>query len=195
MVGMCKYKVVENAAAQGKGKDALSNGVDGAGEDRQGGVGIEVPEGQAKEGHGQQQQQALVWPEGVNVPMIDYLFPRLLAVREQYDKKLGNYLFVETLATDPGWHRMGVGKMLMEEVCQEADRRGWPAWLEGTQEGRRLYEKMGFVAQEEWVLDLGRWDGGVDKGEGWRGEGVKEGEGEGWYSLAIMVRPARRKEE
>lgn len=137
------------------------------------------------------QEEPRVWPEGTHVGVIDYFYPRLLEGRERWGEKLGKYVFVDILATDPEWQRMGAGKMLMESVIEEADRLGWPCFLEGSEEGMKLYESLGFVKQEAILVDLARWEGGGDKGEGWRGEGAKEGEGEGWYRLTRMTRPAK----
>lgn len=187
-VAFVKYKLREGrkqAATNGNGK--------GHGEEvSQDAVqAVEAPAGQIAK----QPAEQRTWAEGTHVPMVEFLWPRMLAIREKYDRELGNYLFVDILATDPDWQRMGAGKMLMEEVCNEADRRGWPAWLEGTQEGVRLYEKMGFVGKERIWVDLERWKGGADRGEDWDGAGRKEGEGKGWYELLIMVRePKPRKE-
>ena len=149
-------------------------------------------EGEAKENAVAEKR---TFPEGVHLGMIEWLWPKLMEGRARFDRELGGkYVFVETLATDPNWQRCGAGKLLMEEACAEADRRGWPAWLEATPEGRRLYEQVGFVAKEELWVDLARWEGAADKGEGWRGkngEAWKEGEGEGWYLMSMMVREAR----
>lgn len=135
------------------------------------------------------------WTPGTHVPFITWFWPRLLGVRRRYGEELGRYVFVEILAVEPQWQRKGVGALCMEEVCREADEKGWPCLLEGTEEGRGLYEKWGFEVREELWLDLARWkpvEGeGADQGESWRGEGAKNGEGEGWYRMVVMVRPAK----
>ncbi|ETN43064.1 uncharacterized protein HMPREF1541_02222 [Cyphellophora europaea CBS 101466] len=134
------------------------------------------------------------WAEGTNVALANWVWGAVVGVREKYGEELGRYVLVDILATEPGWQRQGAGRMLMQEVCREADERGWPCLLEGSEEGRRLYEQMGFVAREEIWVDMGRWEGGKDKGEGWRGEGAREGVGEGWYRMVVMTRAARAKE-
>jgi GNAT superfamily N-acetyltransferase len=134
------------------------------------------------------------WPPGMHVACIEWFWGRLLEVRAKMRRELGEHVFVNILGTDPDWQRLGAGKMLMDVVCAEADRRNVRAWVEASEEGRRLYEKCGFAEVGGLWCDLGRWVEGGDKGEGWRGEGWKEGVGEGWYWMSFMVRPARGQE-
>ena len=131
------------------------------------------------------------WPEGTHLGLVDHLWGRISECRHRYGKKLGPHVDVEILATDPDYHRMGAGRMLMEAVCEETDRLGLPAYLEGSEEGRRLYEAVGFVGKEAIWIDLQRWKDGGDKGKDWRGEGAKEGAGEGWYNQMVMLRPSK----
>ena len=134
--------------------------------------------------------EAREWPEGCHGAMIDDLWQRIAECRRRYGKMLGPHVDVEIVATDPDYQRMGAGRMLMEAVCAEADGLGYPMYLEATLEGRRLYEKVGFVGKEDVWLDMERWEDGGDKGKDWRGKDAKEG-GEGWYSHKIMLRPAK----
>ena len=131
------------------------------------------------------------WPEGTHVEMVEEFWARIADARQRYGRLLGRHVDVEILATLPEYQRMGAGRLLMEAACAEADRMGLPAYLEGSQEGRRLYEAAGFVGKEDLWVDLPRWADGKDKGRDWRGKGAKEGEGEGWYNQMIMLRPAK----
>lgn len=133
------------------------------------------------------------WPEGTHVALIEDFWPRIAECRLRYGKQLGPHVDVEILATDPEFQRIGAGRMLMDAVCEEADRLGLPAYLEGSEEGRRLYEAVGFEGKEDLWVDVPRWEKGGDKGADWRGEGAKEGQGEGWYNQMIMLRPAKTK--
>ncbi len=131
------------------------------------------------------------WPEGTHVAMVEEFWSRIAEARHRYGKQLGPHVDVEILATDPEYQRMGAGRMLMEAVCAQADRLGLPAYLEGSEEGRRLYEAVGFVGKEDIWVDLTRWEDAEDKGKEWRGKEAKEGTGEGWYNQMIMLRPVK----
>ena len=119
------------------------------------------------------------WPEGTNVAMVEEVWERIAEARHRYGKQLGRHVDVEILATLPEYQRMGAGRLLMEAVCAEADRLGLPAYLEGSQEGRRLYEAAGFVGKEDLWIDLARWEDGKDRGREWREGDVKEAVGGG----------------
>ena len=123
--------------------------------------------------------------------MVEEFWGRIAEARHRYGRQLGRHIDVEILATLPEYQRMGAGRLLMEAVCAEADRLGLPAYLEGSEEGRRLYEAAGFEGKEDLWTDLTRWEDGKDRGKEWRGDGVKEGVGEGWYNQMIMLRPAK----
>ena len=131
------------------------------------------------------------WPEGTHGKMVEEVWSRISDARHRYGGTLGPHVDVEILATEPGFHRMGAGRMLMDAVMEEADRLKLPAYLEGSEEGRRLYEACGFVGKEDIWIDLLRWEKMGDKGMDWRGEEWKEGEGEGWYNQQVMLRPAK----
>ncbi|RMZ75033.1 hypothetical protein DV737_g5486, partial [Chaetothyriales sp. CBS 132003] len=95
--------------------------------------------------------------------------------RERHEKsllddptaKLGAHVSIDILATLPAYHGRGAGRALLEQVLGEADSLGLTSVLEASQEGLRLYRSVGFVEEEGedgiWV-DLGRWEGGGDKG-------------------------------
>lgn len=107
------------------------------------------------------------------------------------------------MATDPKYFRKGAGKALMQAVVDVADEEALPCFLEGSPEAERLYASVGFVHVGEFRVDLGRFEGGGDKGLGWRGtmrdggggtSGAEPLAGEtGWYRQVVMIRPARGK--
>ena len=132
------------------------------------------------------------WPEGMHVDMVEDVWTRIAECRHRYGKQLGPHVDVEILATDPDYQRMGAGRMLLDAVCAQADRLGLPGYLEGSEEGKKLYESCEFVGEENIWVDLRRWEDGKDRGKDWRGEGAKEGVGEGWYNQQVMLRPAKR---
>jgi GNAT superfamily N-acetyltransferase len=134
---------------------------------------------------------ARTWPEGTNVAMVEWVWSRIKDSRLRYGAKLGAHVDVEILAVDPGFQRQGAGRMLMDAVLREADEAGLQMYLEGSEEGRVLYERLGFVTQEVIWVDLPRWENGGDKGEGWEA-GRTEGKGEGWYCQRIMLRAAKK---
>ena len=136
------------------------------------------------------------WPEFTNVKLVEEFWGEIVRSRKMHSESMGPHVSVDILATDPEFQRRGAGRMLMEKVVEEADERGLPCVLEGSEEGLRLYRSVGFeeVVGEGgsiWV-DLGRWVDGGDKGKGWRGDvEVKLEKGGGWYRQAVMERKAK----
>ncbi|KAF2140462.1 uncharacterized protein K452DRAFT_359538 [Aplosporella prunicola CBS 121167] len=65
------------------------------------------------------------------------------------------------LAVDPAYQRRGAGTLLLRWGLEEARKRGLPAYLEATEEGKELYLKEGFrdvgdalvVRKEDWEGD------------------------------------------
>lgn len=136
------------------------------------------------------------WPPDCNVPCVEAFWSKLQAVRNEWGPKLGPHLMLDILATDPTHMRRGAGKLLMRFITDMADEMGLPCFLEGSPEGLALYRASGFeVVGSIWV-DLAKYqDGGEHAGQGdddARQERV-QGVGQGWYSHAVMVRPASRK--
>ena len=62
----------------------------------------------------------------------------------------GKHAIVLNVFTEPGWRRRGLAKLLMEEILRWARaERLDQLVLHASDEARRLYEKMGFVATNE----------------------------------------------
>lgn len=78
----------------------------------------------------------------------------LLLVFRGSDRNLLIGVDVHALATDPDHQRRGAGAALLEQVNAIADREGWPIYLTSTETGRKLYERSGFQAIREVVIDL-----------------------------------------
>lgn len=74
------------------------------------------------------------------------------------------------LSVDPEWQRRGVGKMLMREVMEKAERDGLSVGTEATREGEGLYASLDFKV----VKRIG-------------GKFEEDGENEDGSSLAVMV--------
>lgn len=62
----------------------------------------------------------------------------------------GKHAIVLNVFTEPAWRRRGLAKLLMEEILRWAKtERLDELVLHASDEARRLYEKMGFVATNE----------------------------------------------
>lgn len=75
------------------------------------------------------------------------------------------YYYLNILCTHPKHHRRGAGAMLIKWGIEEADRLGLECYLEGSKEGRPLYERNGFKVEKEVTFDMadfGRPDLGID---------------------------------
>ncbi|KAF7560294.1 hypothetical protein G7046_g3843 [Stylonectria norvegica] len=69
------------------------------------------------------------------------------------------YAYLKLLHTDPEHQRRGAGSMLVKWGLAEADRLGIDAFLESSEAGRALYEKLGFGKVGELIVDLSPWGG------------------------------------
>ncbi|KAF1943380.1 hypothetical protein EJ02DRAFT_373525 [Clathrospora elynae] len=67
------------------------------------------------------------------------------------------FCFLNILATDPEHHRKGAGAMLIDWGVRKADSAQLPSFLESTQMGRPLYERMGFRPKEVVTWDLTKY--------------------------------------
>ncbi|KAF7551023.1 hypothetical protein G7Z17_g5306 [Cylindrodendrum hubeiense] len=69
------------------------------------------------------------------------------------------YVYLKLLHTQPKHQKRGAASLLLEWGLEEADRLGIPAFLESSQQGRRLYEKWGFREVETLTVDFSPWGG------------------------------------
>ncbi|KAF2095282.1 acyl-CoA N-acyltransferase [Rhizodiscina lignyota] len=77
------------------------------------------------------------------------------------------HIFVELLATVHEFKGRGVGRLLIDTMCREADQAGWPCFVETNGAIVKFYEKFGFKTKA-----------------------MKEMPGSFGYEEFIMVRPA-----
>ncbi|PSK55329.1 hypothetical protein B9Z65_2718 [Elsinoe australis] len=63
------------------------------------------------------------------------------------------HVLLNILATDPEYHRRGIGGMHLRWGLGEADRLGVVGYLEGSDDGVPLYERYGFVGRERLPFD------------------------------------------
>lgn len=82
-------------------------------------------------------------PPSANVPAMEVFFSALGRDRR---KILGGkaYYLLNILATDPVYHRRGVGAIHLKWGLDQADEAGVPAFLEASPYGLPLYARWGF---------------------------------------------------
>jgi len=61
---------------------------------------------------------------------------------------------LDSLATDPKHQRRGAASMLVQWGLDMADAIGGEAYLEATEVGRQVYQKLGFVVLEQYTIPL-----------------------------------------
>jgi GNAT superfamily N-acetyltransferase len=64
-----------------------------------------------------------------------------------------DHWFLSTLVVRRDWQRRGVGSLLMRWGLAKADEERWVAYLNGTNDGKGLYEKFGFRTVDESYFD------------------------------------------
>lgn len=72
------------------------------------------------------------------------------------------HVILESLVTHPDHHRRGAGGMLVKWGNQRADELGLVSYLEGSRDGRALYERYGFNEVRGIRCDLREFGGEVD---------------------------------
>ena len=73
------------------------------------------------------------------------------------DLELGPEAIVLNVYVEPNWRRRGVADALMRALLNALDARGIRrVVLHASKEGRRLYERLGFVPTNEMLLDRGK---------------------------------------
>ncbi|KAI5867563.1 acyl-CoA N-acyltransferase [Durotheca rogersii] len=64
--------------------------------------------------------------------------------RERVLIGLGEVCRLTFMSVHPDHQRQGLGSKMLERVCEEIDRLGWPAFVMASPAGVRLYAKFGF---------------------------------------------------
>lgn len=85
-----------------------------------------------------------------NALMGQFLTPRMTYMRKPH-------VFLDICFTHPDARRRGVGKLLMDWGVQQADERGYEAFVDATDLGRELYRTYGFIDGEKRQLDMSQF--------------------------------------
>ena len=73
-----------------------------------------------------------------------------LNVNGTFDIVSGRQAIIQNVYTDPGWRRRGLGTLLMKEIIAWSQKTGIDSVvLHASEEGRSLYQKLGFVTTGE----------------------------------------------
>ena len=112
------------------------------------------------------------YPPSGHTALLDDFYAALTDAKRRY---LGTkaHVLLHLLATDPDYHRRGIGSMQLRWGMEEIDRFGVVGYLEASEDGKSLYERFGFQAVEKLAFDSTKHIGGDE------------------VPHTIMVRPAR----
>ncbi|KAF2157619.1 hypothetical protein K461DRAFT_21701 [Myriangium duriaei CBS 260.36] len=83
------------------------------------------------------------------------------------------HVLLHMLATDPDYHRRGIGSMQIRWGIEETDRLGVVSYLEASEDGKALYERYGYHEVEKLDFDCRKHIGGEE------------------VAHTIMIRPAK----
>lgn len=100
------------------------------------------------------------WLDGLDRKRAEALVGPLWDAREKmWNKK--KYVYCHVIAVRPEYQRKGIGKLLTEFGIRVAQQAGLPIYLESSEVGQRLYEKMGFRYLENKIVHKAEvlWDG------------------------------------
>jgi hypothetical protein len=115
------------------------------------------------------------WPAGSDSELANSFFGGLFSTHKRLMDGRRHW-YLELVATRPEFQGKGAAGMLLRWGLEKADGEGAESYLEASPEGKPIYERFGFVAQEELVVDL-------------EGKGLEEKK----YVEVFMVRPAQGK--
>ena len=76
------------------------------------------------------------------------------------------YMMLRILAVHPEHQRRGVGKLLLQQGLDRADRLGLPVYLDAGESGKPVYERYGFEVKKVMPLDCTEY-GGRSDGRHW----------------------------
>jgi GNAT superfamily N-acetyltransferase len=72
------------------------------------------------------------------------------SVDGKFDIVSGRQAIIQNVYTEPEWRRRGLGTLLMKEIIAWSQKTGIESLvLHASDEGRQLYEKLGFVTTTE----------------------------------------------
>lgn len=93
------------------------------------------------------------WPDDSDTELANHFFGTLFKkhVEIMGDRK---HWYLETLATRKEHQGRGAARMLIRWGLEKADEDMMEAFLEGSPEGKPIYEKYGFVEKDRLVVDL-----------------------------------------
>ncbi|KAI1258647.1 hypothetical protein F5Y18DRAFT_339588 [Xylariaceae sp. FL1019] len=91
-------------------------------------------------------------PKGAAPELCRGFFGWLGVMSEKWGAK--DMLGLSLLCTAPNYHRQGAAKALVEPMLAIADRMGLRCYLEATESGRPMYEKLGFGTVDVKDFDL-----------------------------------------
>ena len=84
-----------------------------------------------------------IWPKDGDVDLANDFFGVLLS---KHVEIMGTkqHWYLELIVTKPEYYGKGAGNLLVKWGTDEADKVGWPCYLDATPDGKRLYERNGF---------------------------------------------------
>ncbi|KPM34500.1 hypothetical protein AK830_g12070 [Neonectria ditissima] len=74
-------------------------------------------------------------------------------------RKRDELMHLKLLHTEPKHQKRGAASLLLEWGLKEAERLGFPAFLEASEQARPLYEKWGFKEVDKLTVDFSPWGG------------------------------------
>lgn len=67
----------------------------------------------------------------------------------------------QSVVVSSSYHRQGIGRRLMEEVLRRAQDEGVVVGLEASEDGEKLYQKLGFELRGPFSMNIGLPTGGI----------------------------------
>lgn len=103
------------------------------------------------------------WPAGANLACLNAAFGPLRLWRVQHFRERRQpHIYLAMIIVDPQHQRRGIGTALLRHGLAEADRRGYPAFLEASPAGVGLYSKLGWKAKLQTDVNLKDYGGAED---------------------------------
>ncbi|GAM82345.1 hypothetical protein ANO11243_003240 [Dothideomycetidae sp. 11243] len=101
------------------------------------------------------------YPPSSHRTLLDDFYAALGDAKKRYLGRKAHVL-LHLLATDPDYHRRGIGGMQIKWGLEETDRLGVMSYLEASEEGKALYERYGFRQVEKLDFDCTKHIGGEE---------------------------------